>query len=131
MTKAKNTLKEPEYALTKGEIKYKIFFDINNMEKVNTLRLKIRENDNYCISSKERNPNTLCMCKEFLLMDKEDVLCKCGLFFKKARTEAEIKKFITAKKVFISKKEKSIENEKENFMDTNVENEVIEEESQE
>ena len=117
-------IKEPEYNLTKGEVRFKIFMNRDDANFVSN-REKIKENGGYCLSAKNKMPDTRCMCKDFLLLDKEDTLCKCGLYFKKERTKTEIKKFITAKKVFSTKNENKIltedipsENE-ENFMDTN------------
>jgi hypothetical protein len=116
--------KEIETPLTKGEIKYKVFMSPDK-EKVAELREKIRENNGYCLSQKKA-PDTRCQCREFLLLDKENEYCKCGVFYKIARTEEEIKKFITAKPQF-GKNEKRILKEKdpneENFMDTNVDKE--------
>jgi len=118
----KNAPKEPEYPLTKGEIKYKIFMNLAD-PKFEEIRQKIKDNNGYCPNAKEKTNDTKCMCQDFLLLDKENMNCKCGLYFKKARTEEEIKKFITTKKTFTSKNEKKILNEKiedENFMDTNI-----------
>lgn len=99
-----------EYILTKGEIKYKVFMNTDR-EKYNEVNQKIRNNGFFCISSKEKTPETSCQCLAFRNLDKEDVLCACGLYFKKARTEEEMKKFITAKH-FTSSKEKAILKEK-------------------
>jgi hypothetical protein len=105
MLQKKKVIKEYEYPLTKGEIKYKIFMNPDG-NKCKEIRQKIRDNNFHCISQ-EKVEDTKCICKNFKNLDKENVFCDCGLYYKVARTEEEIKKFITSKKV-VSKNEKQI-----------------------
>ena len=115
----KSVQKEREYPLTKGEIKYKIFFNPDK-EKYSELRKKIVDNFFFCPSKEEKSSDTRCMCKEFRNLDKENEYCSCGLYFKRARTETEIKEFITSKKI-ISKNEKQILKEELPQEDSNLE----------
>jgi hypothetical protein len=110
MVKTKKIVKEHEYPLTKGEIKYKIIMNPDK-NKYNEITNKIRENNFFCITAKEKLPETRCFCQEFLSLDKENVYCSCNRYFKIARTDEEIKKYITAKAI-VGKNEKKILQEK-------------------
>jgi hypothetical protein len=111
MIKAKKISKEPEYPLTKGEIKYKILMNPDK-NKYDEISQKIRENNFFCISTKEKTPNTRCFCSDFLSLDKENIYCTCGRYFKQARTEEEVKKYIVKRKL-VGKNEKKILQEKD------------------
>jgi hypothetical protein len=105
MLQKKKVIKEHDYPLTKGEIKYKIFMN-PDIEKSREIRNKIKDNNFHCISQ-EKNEDTKCFCKTFKNLDKANIFCDCGLYYKVERTNEEMKRFITSKKV-ISKNEKQI-----------------------
>lgn len=109
---------EQNNVVTKGEVKYKILMNPDR-EKYNEIREKLKSNNYYCLT----HPNERCMCKEFTNSEVENTLCGCGLYMKQLRTEQEIKKYVSSKKIF-SKNEKKIltekvEDEEESFMATN------------
>lgn len=53
----------------------------DDQELVAEMRQKLQDNDNYCPGKKEKNPETKCICKEFLESDKTGY-CSCGLYRK-------------------------------------------------
>lgn len=52
----------------------------SNKEKVKEIRQKLAENDGYCPCRLEKNPDTKCVCKEFLEQGVGE--CHCGLYNK-------------------------------------------------
>jgi hypothetical protein len=52
----------------------------NNIELVNEIRQKIKENDGYCPCAIQKTEDTKCMCKEF--REKTEGECRCGLYIK-------------------------------------------------
>lgn len=54
----------------------------SDIEYVNKVREKLKENDYYCPCRIEKNDDTKCMCKEFReqLERQEEGLCHCGLY---------------------------------------------------
>jgi hypothetical protein len=103
--------KEHEYVLTKGEIKYKVMMNPNK-EKYNEIKKSLAANGHYCPCSVVKSPDTRCQCKEFRDLDKENVYCSCGLYFKVLRTPEEMKNYAISKPLH-SKNEKKILREKD------------------
>lgn len=52
-----------------------------DLEKQNSVRKAVKDNDGYCPCKLEKTPDTKCMCKEFRDQTTEGY-CHCGLFYK-------------------------------------------------
>lgn len=53
---------------------------INPKADAEKIRKAIKLNGGYCPCALVKNPDTRCMCKDFL--DQEEGLCNCGLYIK-------------------------------------------------
>jgi ferredoxin-thioredoxin reductase catalytic subunit len=51
-----------------------------DLELVNMIRKKLKDNDGYCPCVIEKNEDTKCMCKAF--KEQESGECHCGLYIK-------------------------------------------------
>ena len=51
-----------------------------NEEYVKEVLQKLKDNQGYCPCKLEKTPETKCMCKEFLEMERGK--CHCGLYIK-------------------------------------------------
>lgn len=52
----------------------------SDLELVNIIRKKLKDNDGYCPCVIEKNEDTKCMCKAFREQDSGE--CHCGLYIK-------------------------------------------------
>ena len=52
----------------------------DNIELVNEIKNKLKENDGYCPCRIEKTPENKCMCEEFKKQDSGE--CHCGLYVK-------------------------------------------------
>lgn len=58
---------------------------VKRLPNTEDIAAAIKANGGYCICAVEKNPDTKCMCKDFL-EQKESGICHCGLY-KKTVTE--------------------------------------------
>lgn len=72
------------------EDKYSVFKN-KDEEYFAKISQKVKDNGNHCPCSLQKTPDTLCMCKEFKLQDKEG-FCHCKRYYKELNTEEKFRK---------------------------------------
>lgn len=54
---------------------------VKRLPNTEDIAAAVKANDGYCICAVEKNPDTKCMCKDFL-EQKQNGVCHCGLYEK-------------------------------------------------